>query len=398
MSRTALSQSRARGFPMLLALLLAACGAPAPERQTAPQTPPAPTAETGDDVGAGATPVVEQKLLMHTVAAGLDEPWGMDFLADGSLLVTERGGGLRRVWVDGGRVEEIHGVPRVAKVGQGGLLDVLADPDPADSWVYLTYTVAVDEGYTTRLARLRLWEDELVDFEELFTASPGYDTRRHFGSRLVLDGEYLFMSVGDRAQRHGAQDLSTHNGKILRFYRDGSVPGDNPFVAVDGAQPEIWSYGHRNPQGLAQHPLDGSLWNSEHGPQGGDEINRIQRGGNYGWPVITYGEEYGGGAIGEGTHKEGMLQPEKYYSPSIGTAGIAFYNGDTYPQWGDSLLVAGLRLTHISRLEIRGQDLGAEQVLFGDSKQRFRDVQQGPDGFVYALVGSDRLVKILPGD
>jgi glucose/arabinose dehydrogenase len=383
---------------LLAGLLLAACTTVENESkpvtdaaavQLQPQSEkPLPVAPPG--------PVIEHGFVMRTVAADLDDPWGMDFLADGSLLVTQRAGGLLRVRLEDGDVQPIYGVPRVAKVGQGGLLDVAVSEDAQDPWIYLSYSVAVDEGYTTRVARMRLWEDELVDLQELFTAEPAYDTRRHFGSRLLLVDDYLFFTVGDRANRHGAQDLAVHNGKVMRLYSDGGVPDDNPFLAVPGARPEIWTYGHRNPQGLARHPADGSLWVSEHGPQGGDEINRLQPGANYGWPVITYGEEYGGGAIGEGTHKEGMQQPLKYYTPSIGTAGIAFYTGTAYPQWRDSLLVAALRMTHISRVELSGDGLGLETRLFEDDKQRFRDVAQGPDGYIYALVGGDRLVKILP--
>jgi len=205
----------------------------------------------------------------------------------------------------------------------------------------------------------------------------------------------LFITVGDRGQRQYAQDLGTNNGKLMRIFADGTIPADNPFVDQPGARPEIYSYGHRNPQGLARNPQDGSIWLSEHGPQGGDELNRLAPGLNYGWPLITYGEEYGGGKIGIGTEREGLEQPVKYYLPSIGTGGIAFYNGSRYPGWKPSLLVAALRYTHINRVELAGAGLGEEYRLFSDSKMRFRDVAVGPNGFVYALAG-DSLVKLVP--
>jgi glucose/arabinose dehydrogenase len=333
------------------------------------------------------------------VISNLDRPWGMDFMPDGSLLVTEKGGTLQHIELATGQRRAVPGVPASVVAGQGGLLDVMVAAVPGDSpWVYLSYVVDSDteSGYTTRIARARWNDGELETVQVLFTAQPYYTAKRHFGSRLLIADDYLYFTVGDRGNRLYAQDLSRHNGKVMRLHLDGSVPADNPFVAVANARPEIWSYGHRNPQGIARHPRDKSIWVVEHGPQGGDEINRLRAGANYGWPVITYGEEYGGGKIGEGTHQQGMEQPLKYYVPSIATCGAGFYVGDRYPGWTDSLLVTALRGTHINRVGLTETGLGDEQRLFADSKLRFRDVQQGPDGFVYVLAGEDSLLKLTP--
>ncbi len=341
--------------------------------------------------------ISESGVQLETIVSGLDKPWGMDFLPDGRLLVTEKSGRLLLVDTDSGNTRAVAGVPESTEIGQGGLLDVLVGPSFAqDGLVYFSYAISGEGGYTTRVARARLRGESLEDPEVLFTAQPYYETSRHFGSRLLIHEGYLYASVGDRGNRHGAQDLGTHNGKVIRIYPDGRVPRDNPFASEPGARPEIWTWGHRNPQGMALHPQDGSIWISEHGPRGGDELNRLRSGANYGWPVITYGEEYRGGKIGEGTQKEGMEQPIKYYVPSIASCGIDFYSGDRYPGWDESILVGALVLTHLNRVELAGNGLGKEYRLFGDSKLRFRDVQQGPDGYVYVLAGGDRLMKVLP--
>ena len=335
---------------------------------------------------------------MVTLVENLDDPWGMDFLPGGDLLVTEKTGRLNRIDGRSWTSVPVSGLPAIAqKAGQGGLLDVLVHPDFATTrWVYFSYAIADGETYTTRVSRGRLEGDSLSDVETLFTAEPFFKTRRHFGSRLLLDNGYLYITVGDRANRDLAQSLTTHNGKVMRLLEDGSIPQDNPFVGDSTARPEIWTYGHRNPQGMAQHPVNGSIWIAEHGPQGGDEINVLSRGSNYGWPLATYGEEYGGGKIGQGTELEGSVQPIKYWVPSLGTGGIAFYSGDEYSRWQPSLLVAGLKLTRISRLELAGDGVGKEYRLLDESKLRIRDVQFGPDGRLYALAGGDRLVRLDP--
>lgn len=335
---------------------------------------------------------------MVTLVENLDDPWGMDFLPGGDLLVTQKSGRLNRIDGRSWTSVRVSGLPAIAqKAGQGGLLDVLVHPDFATTrWVYFSYAIADGETYTTRVSRGRLEGNSLLDVETVFTAEPFFKTRRHFGSRLLLDNGYLYITVGDRANRDLAQSLTTHNGKVMRLFEDGSIPQDNPFVGDKTARPEIWTYGHRNPQGMAQHPVNGSIWIAEHGPQGGDEINVLSRGSNYGWPLATYGEEYGGGKIGQGTELEGTVQPIKYWVPSLGTGGIAFYSGDEYSRWQPSLLVAGLKLTRISRLELAGDGAGEEYRLLDESKLRIRDVQFGPDGRLYALAGGDRLIRLDP--
>lgn len=334
---------------------------------------------------------------VKTLVQWLDEPWGMDFLPDGRLLLTEKPGRVKLITPGSWNPVEIGGVPQIANEGQGGLMDVLAHPRFSENgWIYFSYSVAVEGGFTTRVSRARLQGHTLVDLEELFTALPAFGQRRHFGSRLLIDDGYLYITVGDRGNRELAQDLSTHNGKVIRLLEGGGIPADNPFVGQSGARAEVYSYGHRNPQGIARHPVNGSIWVSEHGPKGGDEINILRAGANYGWPVITYGEEYGGGKIGEGTHKPGMEQPLVYYTSSIGIADIDFYTGNTYPGWSNSLMVAALRLTRINRLELEGSGLGRETRLLGDLSMRIRDVQVGPDGLLYALADRSRLIRLEP--
>ncbi|TXS92674.1 PQQ-dependent sugar dehydrogenase [Parahaliea aestuarii] len=369
--------------------LLPACGA------TRPVDEPPPVAPVHESNVESEAPG-EARLQMVTLVGGLDEPWGMDFLPDGDLLITEQGGALKRVAGSDYAVTAISGVPASVQAGQGGLMDVLVHPDFASNGlVYLSYTVADDSNrYSTRVSRARLEGDALVDVEELFTAQPFFKQRRHFGSRLLLAEGYLYLTVGDRGNRDLAQRLDSHNGKVMRLYEDGRVPEDNPFVGTDGALPEIWTYGHRNPQGMARHPVDGSIWVTEHGPQGGDELNVLKAGANYGWPVVTYGEEYGGGQIGEGTHLEGTRQPLVYWVPSIGTGNLTFYTGDIYPDWQPSALVSGLKLTRISRLELDADGVGSETRLLANLGMRIRDVEIGPDGKLYALAGGARLIRL----
>lgn len=332
-----------------------------------------------------------------TLVQWLNEPWGLDFLPDGRILLTEKDGHIKMVTPGSWDTVDLQGVPAVANEGQGGLLDVLVHPDfERNALVYLSYSIAVNDGFTTQVARARLRDTRLENLEVLFTARPAFAQRRHFGSRLLLDEGYLYITVGDRGNRELAQSLDTHNGKVLRLTEDGRVPRDNPFVGRAGALPEIYTYGHRNPQGIARHPYNGSIWASEHGPQGGDEVNVLRAGANYGWPVITYGEEYGGGKIGEGTHRKGMEQPLVYYTPSIAVGGIDFYTANRYPGWKPSLLLSSLRLTRINRLELDGNGLGAETRLLGDLNMRIRDLQVGPDGLVYALADRSRLIRLDP--
>lgn len=370
-------------------LLLTAC--------SVPDTGPGAVETLREGAADRAGPGDPTDIRVRTLLQWLQEPWGMDFLPDGRLLLTEKSGTLKLVNLATVATTDVAGVPASINQGQGGLMDVHVHPDFEDNgWIYLSYSVELQGGYTTRVSRMRLQGDALVDQQDLFTALPAFSQRRHFGSRLLLDAGYLYITVGDRGNRDLAQSLSTHNGKVMRLHDDGRIPADNPFAGRAGARPEIYTYGHRNPQGIARHPHNGQVWISEHGPKGGDEINVLLAGSNYGWPVVTYGREYGGEAIGEGTHREGMQPPLIYYMTSIGSAGIDFYTADTYPGWSDSLLVSGLRLTRLNRLELAGDGLGAETRLLGDLGMRIRDVQVGPDGLVYVLADRSRLVRLEP--
>jgi aldose sugar dehydrogenase len=329
-----------------------------------------------------------------TVAEGLEHPWAIAFLPGGDILVTERPGRLRII--RNGRLlpAPVEGVPPVFAVGQGGLLDVVAHPDFASNrLVYLSYSKPLGgQESTTAIIRGRLENDRLTDVEEIFeAASRG---RGHYGSRIVFDGNgHIFASVGERMappsgdlEGHPAQDLSNHHGTIIRLNEDGSVPQDNPFVGHEGVRPEIWSYGHRNPQSLAIHPRTGELWEAEHGPQGGDEINLIEPGLNYGWPVIGFGVNYGSGrAIHEGTRRDGMQPPVHVWVPSIATSGMMIYDGDAFPEWRGDIFVGGMAGEQLARVEIdMGVSMLEETLLRGLG--RIRDVRQGPDGFIYLAI------------
>ena len=329
----------------------------------------------------------------------LKMPWSLAFLPGGDLLISERGGTLQRFNPGDGSLTSIGGVPEVFYKGQGGLLDVVLHPEyPRSEWLYLSYAAPMgNKRSTTRLARARLVDNSLRELEVLYTAEPVVDTTKHYGSRLLFDGGYLYMTVGERGQRQQSQLLDNDLGKVLRFNSDGSIPADNPFSKTVGARPAIFSYGHRNPQGLARHPDTGELWLSEHGPQGGDELNRLRPGANYGWPVITYGEAYGGGKIGEGTEKDGMEQPVYYYVPSIATGGLAFYSGKQFPQWQGDAFITALRAFHLNRLEFSEEGDVTEHRLLSDLKLRLRDVKVGPDDNIYLLSEQGSLVRLAPG-
>jgi aldose sugar dehydrogenase len=329
-----------------------------------------------------------------TVAEGLEHPWSIAFLPGGDILVTERPGRLRII--RNGRLlpAPVEGVPPVFAVGQGGLLDVVPHPSfEQNRLVYLSYSKPLGgQESTTAVIRGRFENDRLANVEEIFeAASRG---RGHYGSRIVIDGNgHVFVSVGERMaspsgdlEAHPAQDLANHHGTIVRLDEDGGVPEDNPFVGRSGVRPEIWSYGHRNPQSLALHPETGELWEAEHGPQGGDEINLIRPGVNYGWPVIGFGVNYGSGrAIHEGTRREGMQMPVHVWVPSIATSGMMIYDGDAFPEWRGDFFVGGLSGERLARVEIEdGVSMLEETLLRGFG--RIRDVRQGPDGFIYLAV------------
>jgi glucose/arabinose dehydrogenase len=326
---------------------------------------------------------------VHIVARGLEHPWGLAFLPDGRMLVTERPGRLRIVEHDGSVSPPLSGLPEIAAHGQGGLLDVALHPGFEDNGlIYLTYAAQGRSGVGTEVARGRLKGNALVATEVIFRAMPKGRGGRHFGSRLVFqpDGS-LFVTLGDRGERPRAQRLDDHAGSVIRIDEKGGVPPDNPFVGRRDVKPEIFSYGNRNVQGAATHPVTGELWAHEHGPQGGDELNVIRAGVNYGWPVITYGVNYGlGTRIGEGTHKEGMAQPLHHWIPSIAPSGMAFYTADRFPEWQGNLFIGSLKFRQLVRLELRGERVIHEERMLKDVLGRIRDVRQGPDGYLYLLV------------
>ncbi|HZA66633.1 MAG TPA: PQQ-dependent sugar dehydrogenase [Geminicoccaceae bacterium] len=320
------------------------------------------------------------------VAGGLEHPWAMAFLPDGDVLITERPGRLRIVREGVLDPTPIEGVPEVYASGQGGLLDVVLDPDFASNrLIYLSYAAEGEDGAGTRVARARLGDGGLEDLEvifEGFMAGGG----RHFGSRLGFDPDgYLFITLGERGQDEHAQELGDLAGKVVRLHPDGSVPEGNPFAGRDDAAPEVFSYGHRNPQGLAVHPETGRIWVVEHGPRGGDEVNLVAAGVNYGWPVITHGRAYSGLPMGEGSAKEGMAQPLHYWVPSISPSGLAFYGGDAFPQWQGDLFTGGLSGEVLARLELDGERVVEEERLLEGVLGRIRDVRVGPDGYLYLL-------------
>lgn len=349
-----------------------------------------------------------------TVADGFEVPWSMTWLPGGDMLVTERPGRLRVV--RDGRLlpDPVPGVPEVLANGQGGLLEVAAHPDFATNrTIYLSYSKPLAEGgSTTALARARFENDQLRDVEEIFVAQSSGGG--HYGGRIVFDGNgHLFLSIGDRQapprgdlETHPAQDLSNHHGVVVRLNEDGSVPSDNPFVGEGGvgqagALPEIWSYGHRNPQGMALHPATGELWSTEHGPQGGDELNRVQAGLNYGWPVVGYGVNYRSGtAIHEGTTREGMENPLHVWVPSIGTSGFMIYDGDAFPEWRGYMFAGGLSGERVDRVQIEDGQVVVSETVFRDMG-RVRDVRQGPDGLIYVALeerggGATAIVRLEP--
>jgi glucose/arabinose dehydrogenase len=343
-------------------------------------------------------------LVVETVARGLENPWGLAFLPDGRMLVTERPGRLRIVAASGQLSQPLPGLPKIYARGQGGILDVLIDPGFAENRVvYLSY--AEDRGggrAGTAVARGRLNTagTGLEGLQIIFRQEPSYTGSNHWGSRLVLDRTgALFVTLGDRFDlRDEAQNPANHIGKIVRIARQGGAAVDNP--KKPGWAPEVWSIGHRNVQGAALHPQTGELWTAEHGARGGDEINIPRKGLNYGWPVISYGVHYSGAKIGVGTKKEGMEQPVFYWDPSIAPSGMAFYTGDKFPGWRGSVLVGALAGTLVARLELDGDKVVREERILKGLRERIRDIRQGPDGFVYLLTDSPegRILRLRPAD
>ena len=340
-----------------------------------------------------------------TVASGLDHPWGLRFLPDGRMIVTERAGRLRLVTAKGQLSPPVAGVPAVlTNSGQAGLFDVALDPGFAQNHtLYLAYFERRPNGQGLSVARAK-FEDgaspKLAELKVIFRAQPETGPAINLGGRLVVNKDgTLFVSVGDRfTERDKAQDLSADNGKIVRINTDGSIPKDNPFASRKGARGEIWTLGHRNPEGLAIRPSDGSLWDVEHGAKGGDEINLVKPGHNYGWPVITYGVDYSGEKIGEGRAKPGMDQPVYYWDPSIAPSGMAIYTGDLFPQWKGNLFIGALKFKDVRRLVMKGDRIVGEEVLLSNLNERIRDIRQGPDGALYILTDNakGRILKLAP--
>ncbi|HRK24796.1 MAG TPA: PQQ-dependent sugar dehydrogenase [Beijerinckiaceae bacterium] len=326
---------------------------------------------------------------LETLATGLANPWALAFLPDGRMLVTERPGRMRLVSSNGAVSAPLAGVPAVWARGQGGLLDLCLAPDFATSrTLYFSYAEPRDGGAATSVARARLSADatRLDDVKVIFRQQPASGGPVHFGSRIVAgrDGT-LFVGLGERGQMDRAQDLSTHYGKVVRIHTDGAAPRDNPFIGKPGILPEIWSVGHRNIQGAALHPETGALWTVEHGAMGGDEINIPEPGRNYGWPVITYGRDYSGAKIGIGPRKDGMEQPIHYWDPSIAPSGMMFYTGDAFPHWRGSLFIGALAGSLVARLTVENNRIVAEERLLAGLGHRYRDIRQGPDGFINLL-------------
>ncbi|MBR1221897.1 PQQ-dependent sugar dehydrogenase [Bradyrhizobium sp. U87765 SZCCT0131] len=345
------------------------------------------------------------RLSVETVAGGLVHPWGLAFLPDGRMLVTERAGRMRIVGRDGKLSPPLGAVPEVRASGQGGLLDVATDTAFATNHtIYFCYAERAGSGGRTAVARATLdaggAAPHLADVKVIFHQEGPLSSGQHYGCRIAQapDGD-LFVTLGEHfVDRDQAQNLSNHLGKLIRIRPDGSVPPDNPFVGRNDARPEIWSYGHRNPQGLAIHPATGALWEIEHGPRGGDEVNIIEKGKNYGWPVIGYGIDYNGARIHESTARAGMEQPIKYWVPSIAPSGMAFYTGAMFPRWQGSLFTGALAGQMLVRLSLDGDQVTGEERLLHNLNERIRDVRQGPDGALWLLTDSQagRLLRVTP--
>ncbi len=398
--------------PSVLALALCACG-PSPSAQAmqgpvetrpanAPsQTPAFPEQTRAPLKAAGVAYAVE------TIATGLDHPWGLAFLPDGAMLVSERVGRLRIVSRDGKLSPAVSGLPAIDARGQGGLLGLAVDPDFArNGLIYWVFSEAGGDGNGTAAARGKLVQGPSPRVEGatvIWSQTPKLNSTLHFGGRILFapDGA-LFITTGERSILEGrmqAQRLDGTLGKVIRIRPDGAIPSDNPFVGKPGIRPEIWSYGHRNIQAAAIEPTTGQLWTVEHGARGGDELNHPQAGKDYGWPTITYGEEYSGQPIGAGlTAKEGMEQPVYYWDPVIAPSGMAFYAADLFPAWKGSLLVGSLREQHVARLTLQGGKVVGEERLFRELGQRIRDVKVGPDGAVWLLTDEEdgKLLRVVP--
>lgn len=335
-----------------------------------------------------------------TLTRGLVHPWSLAFLPNGDMLVTERVGRLRIIRDGSLDPVPVPGVPEVALGGQGGLLSVALHPRFTENhMVYLSYTATGEGGKGTQIARARFLDGQLIELETLLEVTPRTSHGRHYGSRLLFDRDgYLYATFGDHGRKIRAQDLNDLAGSVIRVTDNGEVPTNNPYVERPDARPEIFTLGNRNPQGVAVHPESGQIWAAEHGPKGGDEINILSAGKNYGWPVITYGKNYLGQQIGEGTSKPGMEQPIRYWVPSISPSGMAFYSGDNFPNWKGNLFLGALTARALVRMELEGAQIVHEERLLEELGERIRDVRQGPDGLLYLLTdaSSGALLRLEP--
>ncbi len=335
---------------------------------------------------------------IEAVASGLIEPWGLDFLSDGRMIVTEKGGTMRIVGKDGKLSEPLKGVLKVSAKGQGGLLDVAVAPDFDKSrLIYWAFSEPGEGGASTAVARGKLAEGAVEDVEVIFSQKPKFTAGQHFGSRIVFgDDGKIYATTGDRGQGEPAQDVSNTVGVIIRINPDGSVPDDNPFVGKEGAAPEIWTYGNRNGQGLVKDPATGQIWEHEFGPRGGDELNVVEKGQNYGWPVVSNGSQYSGVPIPDHDTRPEFKPPVHFWTPVISPSGMAVYTGDAFPDWKGNILIGGLSALGIVRLTLDGDKVTDEERI--DLGVRIRDVVQGPDGAVYALNEDDgEILRLTPG-
>ena len=340
----------------------------------------------------------ETNFTAELLVDGLQIPWGMVFLPDGSMLITEKSGEL--IHFKEGQKTMIQNVPEVYNRGQGGLLDIELHPDYENNgWLYLSYASEEGEGKggNTAILRAKLNGNSLVSKELLYKASPNTTKGQHFGSRLEFDNEgYLYFTIGERGERDvNPQDLTRDGGKVYRIFDDGRIPSDNPFLDQQGAKKAAYTYGNRNPQGMVKHPETGAIWIHEHGPRGGDEINIVEKGANYGWPVITYGINYSGTPITDETEREGMKQPIHYWDPSIAPSGMTFVTSDKYPDWKGNLLVGSLSFQYLERLELDGNKVTYREKLMKDVG-RVRNVRQGPDGYIYVAVEGKGIYRLVP--
>lgn len=330
-------------------------------------------------------PLTPVDLQLDTLISGLINPWGMDFLPNGNIIFTQRNGKMSILDANG-TLSELSGMPSIVSTGQGGLLDVILHPDyESNGWIYFTASASEGNGFSTALFRGKLNGLALEQVEKIFQSEPISTSGVHFGNRIVFDDQkHIYLCFGDRGSQALAQNNSNHAGTVVRLNEDGSIPSDNPFVGTNGAKAEIWSYGHRNPQGMVRHRETGEIWLHEHGPQGGDEINIIEKGQNYGWPLATFGINYNGTPVSKDTFVEGTVLPVYYWVPSIAPCGMDFYLSDSIPQWKGNLFIGALAGKHLNMLEVNGMTIANETRLLQDFA-RFRCVRQGPDGYLYFL-------------